>query len=136
MVRVPAATAHNCPPPAARTCVSNDGRRMTADSPEGEYLELVPKEAQLEIAPKRAVYSRGKAAPLQKSDDTTPSPTKADSERGAPHVELSNTVRVLKPAKVESWQASSFDLLTGCQVRDVTDTIPGDLYDKLFTDGS
>ena len=26
--------------------------------------------------------------------------------------------------------------LTGCQVRDVTDTIPGDLYDKLFTDGS
>jgi hypothetical protein len=40
--------------------------------------------------------------------------------------------KVLKPAQVESWQASSFDLLTGCIVRDVTVTIPGKIYEELF----
>src|SRR4029078_8544657 len=40
--------------------------------------------------------------------------------------------RVLKPAQVESWRASSYDLLTGCTVRDVTDTIPGEIFDELF----
>ena len=41
-------------------------------------------------------------------------------------------LRVLRPAQVESWQSSSFDLLSGLQVRDVTDTIPGCVFDELF----
>ncbi len=41
--------------------------------------------------------------------------------------------RVLNPGKVPSWRASSYDLLTGCTVRDVTDTIPGEIFDELFS---
>jgi len=40
--------------------------------------------------------------------------------------------RVLTPARVRSWRASSHDLLTGATVSEVTDTIPGDLFDELF----
>jgi hypothetical protein len=40
--------------------------------------------------------------------------------------------KVLKPAQAEGWQASSFDLLTGCRTRDVTDTIPDNVFDELF----
>jgi hypothetical protein len=43
--------------------------------------------------------------------------------------------RVLRPAQVENWQSSSFDLFTGCTVREVTDTIPGELFDELFKPG-
>ncbi len=39
---------------------------------------------------------------------------------------------MLNPAKVPSWRASSYDLLTGLTVRDVTDTIPGAIFDELF----
>ena len=41
--------------------------------------------------------------------------------------------RVLNPGQVPSWRASSYDLLTGCTVRDVTDTIPGEIFDELFS---
>ena len=40
--------------------------------------------------------------------------------------------KVLKPAQVESWQSSSFDLLSGLQVRDLSETMPGRLFDELF----
>ncbi|MEO6743134.1 MAG: hypothetical protein ABIN08_01495 [Caldimonas sp.] len=40
--------------------------------------------------------------------------------------------RVLRPAQVENWQSSSFDLLSGLQVRDVSDTIPGRVFEELF----
>ena len=40
--------------------------------------------------------------------------------------------RVLNPGQVPSWRASSYDLLTGCTVRDVSDTIPGEIFDELF----
>ena len=40
--------------------------------------------------------------------------------------------KILDPAPVPSWRASSHDLLTGSTVSDVTDTIPGDLFDELF----
>jgi hypothetical protein len=40
--------------------------------------------------------------------------------------------KVLTPAKAPTWQTSSFDLLTGATAEEVTDTIPGDLYDELF----
>ena len=40
--------------------------------------------------------------------------------------------KVLRPAQVENWQSSSFDLLSGLQVRDVSDTIPGRVFEELF----
>lgn len=41
-------------------------------------------------------------------------------------------LKVLKPALVQDWRASSFDLLNGVEVRDHTDSIPGSLFDRLF----
>jgi hypothetical protein len=43
--------------------------------------------------------------------------------------------RVLTPARVPSWHASSHDLLSGATASDVTDTIPGELFDELFKGG-
>ena len=54
----------------------------------------------------------------------------ADNAREASPLKL----RVLRPAHVESWQSSSFDLLSGLQVRDVTDTIAGCVFEELFKD--
>ena len=43
--------------------------------------------------------------------------------------------RVLDPSKAPTWESSSYDLLTGCTVRDVTDTIPGRIFDEVFREG-
>ena len=115
--------------------------RMTSDSPQGEYLDLVPKEAQSEIAPARIVYLGSPGTPLRRATDTVPSspspPHRMDNERRtASSVEAPSAVRVLRPAQAESWQSSSFDLSSGCQVRDVTDTIPGQVFDELFGEDS
>ena len=40
--------------------------------------------------------------------------------------------KVLDPAPVSDWRGSSFDLLNGVEVRDHTDSIPGELFEKLF----
>ena len=81
--------------------------RMTADAPQGEVLELVPKTAPIETAPAR------KAAAAAEMPAEAPA-------------------KVLDPAKVPSWQASSWDLMTGLKVRDVSDTIPDRIFDELF----
>ena len=126
--------------------------RMTPDAPQGEYLELVPKEIQVEPqeAPKRTSHSGPTTAygavslPADKKDATQPTPTTTeDREAARPRPEQvtealvspSMRARVLRPAQVENWQSSSFDLFTGCTVREVTDTIPGDLFDELFKPG-
>ena len=134
--------------------------RMTADSPMGEYLELVPKEAYdrtAEGAPKRVLHPemrdpiyRTPSSSILPSSSSSPArhhePARTDSSvRSSPPAKADNgaaasdpppisevKARVLKPAQVESWRASSYDLLTGCTVRDVTDTIPGEIFDELF----
>jgi hypothetical protein len=40
--------------------------------------------------------------------------------------------KVLEPAPVVDWRGSSFDLLNGVEVRDHTDSIPGELFERLF----
>ena len=79
--------------------------RMTADAPQGEVLELVPKPTPAEVAAvrKAALEATGEAQ-----------------------------AKVHDPAKVPSWQASSWDLMTGLKVRDVSDTIPDRIFDELF----
>ena len=127
--------------------------RMTTDAPLGEYLELVPKEVQAQAceAPKqpsrsdRTIADGAVSLPAVKRDSTQPTPsTRARSQQspsnrparpddvtGSPTLPRMRT-KVLTPAQVENWQASSFDLFTGCTVREVTDTIPGELFDELF----
>ena len=128
--------------------------RMTSGAPQGEYLELVPKDVQVrpQEAPKGSSHSGPTTAygavslPAGKNDATPPKPTTTEEGEVArprpgstpseqvtePLVSTSLKARVLRPAQVESWQSSSFDLSTGCSVREVTDTIPGDLFDELF----
>jgi hypothetical protein len=131
--------------------------RMTTDAPQGEYLELVPKEVHVDAVeePKRPAQSNRPTAhgavslPPRQSDATqsTPPqrenghaslpirpPARPDEVTGSPSLPPMRT-RVLKPAQVENWQSSSFDLFTGCSVREVTDTIPGELFDELFAPG-
>ena len=40
---------------------------------------------------------------------------------------------VLDPAPVVDWRASSYDLLNGLEVRDHSDSIPGELFKRLFS---
>lgn len=56
-------------------------------------------------------------------DPTAPQPAPALGEL---------PLKVLEPAPVADWRASSYDLLNGVEVRDHTDSIPGDLFDRLF----
>ena len=130
--------------------------RMTADSPMGEYLELVPKEAHGETAapPKRIFHpetptsygaltleppsTEVKLPHTQAAVSRQPQPPIAKPERRTPEVMPASPVpklKIIRPAQVESWQSSSFDLLTGCLVRDVTDTIPGSVFEELFAHG-
>ena len=83
--------------------------RMTAEAPMGEILELVPD-------------AEPKAPPAKEW------PTVA-----AALDELRN--RLPEPAAEANWQASSYDLLSGLTVRDVTDTSPGRIFDEVFRDG-
>jgi hypothetical protein len=40
--------------------------------------------------------------------------------------------KVLDPAPVVDWRSSSYDLLNGMEIRDHSDTIPGELFERLF----
>ena len=123
---------------AMKSTVSRRVWRMTSDSPLGEYLELMPKEAQASGSENRAkvehpvVPVKPRAAPGHQG-----TPHAGGSTSREPAVDIApaatpTKVKVLRPAQVESWQSSSFDLLSGLQVRDVTDTIPGRVFDELF----
>jgi len=126
--------------------------RMTADAPSGEYLDLVPKEppstkqpASKRLVPQEASPAHKMASPSSGQAASTPEKTSqpggalpalqkrpATDELLAEVMSAAAKAKVLRPAQVESWQASSFDLMTGCKVRDVTDTIPGNVFDELF----
>ena len=114
--------------------------RMTSDSPLGEYLELLPKRAYASAADpgdENRAPSRAPAKPAEPifrrdtagSNSTAPCARQhtADAAMAA-----QPKVRVLRPAHVESWQSSSFDLMSGLQVHDVSDTIPGRVFEELF----
>jgi hypothetical protein len=72
----------------------------------------------------RRVWRMTLEAPLGKVVDFDPTGG-AGSLADAPH-------RVLDPAPVVDWRGSSFDLLNGVDVRDHSDSIPGELFDRLF----
>lgn len=97
--------------------------RMTSDSPQGEFVDVGsgPIEAPEPRVVKRTFHPEVR---------TTAAKVDPPVAEGAASGEAA--VRVLNPAKVPSWRASSYDLLTGLTVRDVTDTIPGAIFDELF----
>jgi hypothetical protein len=72
----------------------------------------------------RRVWRMTSDAPLGKVVDFDPTEG-AGSLADAPH-------RVLDPAPVVDWHGSSFDLLNGVDVRDHSDSIPGELFERLF----
>ena len=63
-------------------------------------------------------------APLGGLVDFNPTETVGASV-DAPH-------KVLDSAPVVDWRGSSFDLLNGVEVRDHSDSIPAELFDRLF----
>jgi len=97
---------------------------MTADSPQGKVVELPAKSAgELSHASTQGISH----APITRTPGrSTPSRLAVDCES------TEEVAKVLTPAKAPTWQTSSFDLLTGATAEEVTDTIPGDLYDELF----
>ena len=72
----------------------------------------------------RRVWRMTSDAPLGKVVDFDPTEG-AGSLADAVH-------RVLDPAPVVDWRGSSFDLLNGADVRDHSDSIPGELFERLF----
>ena len=106
---------------------------LQASSAEGAANPSATSAAGPSLLERRAVPRVPNAAPASASASVaaTPSTTReapAESTE-APAVRT----RVLNPGKVPSWRASSYDLLTGCTVSDVTDTIPGEIFDELFS---
>ena len=120
----------------------NDSRRvwrMTSDSPLGEYLELAPKRAYAPHADSRdenRAASRAPAKPAEtpalKRDTAAPNTTPPCTREQVAAMATQPKVKVLRPAQVENWQSSTFDLMSGLQVRDVSDTIPGRVFEELF----
>jgi hypothetical protein len=82
-----------------------------------------------------SLLERRSAPRTATSSASTPTAAAASSSSGAPAERQqppAARARVLNPGQVPSWRASSYDLLTGCTVRDVSDTIPGEIFDELF----
>ena len=81
---------------------------------------MVPKKP----APTRRVWRMTLEAPLGKVVDFDPT-------EGAGSL-ADALLKVLDPAPVVDWRGSSFDLLNGVDVRDHSDSIPGELFERLF----
>ena len=125
--------------------------RMTSDSPLGEYLELVTKDASPSATEWPGEHAGAAPPETREAPRSTSQPGATVESKSVCETPRASTpiaqhspsnareasplkLRVLRPAQVESWQSSSFDLLSGLQVRDVTDTIPGCVFDELFKD--
>lgn len=59
-------------------------------------------------------------------------------ERAPTGVEYSSkaVAKALTPVSTLNWRASSYDLLHGLVVRDVSETIPGHIFEALFNSDS
>src|SRR5215207_8524857 len=57
-------------------------------------------------------------------------PAAAAAATGHPH---RAEPRTLKPASAPSWRSSSYDLLHGLRVHDISDKIPARMFDALFS---
>ena len=103
--------------------------RMTAENQLGEILEL-PDESSAGRSRhgdrSRSSRSKQAAAPALFHDSTG----FASSSNGEPRSPVS---RMMSSANVSSWRASSYDLLQGLTVRDVSEKIPQRMFEALFS---
>ena len=102
--------------------------QVTAENPDGELLELVPKGAPEEkSSSRRVVWTRVPSSlpngPLSARG------TEAPATEAAPPVVAS----AARKEHSTSWRASSWDLLNGLVVRDVSDKIPPRTFEALFS---
>jgi hypothetical protein len=106
--------AHACLRPCKRA--TSLARSSLRNKPVAPKKEIIP----------RRVWRMTSDAPLGTFVDFDPAASPPhDASGDAP-------LKVLDPAPVTDWRASSFDLLNGVEVRDHTDTIPGELFNRLF----
>jgi hypothetical protein len=105
--------------------------RVTPEHPNGELLELVPME----------VPARGRKSSRQVVW-TKVSPVPPDGPLGAqrlvvaapaPEAAARGAASATRQDHTTSWRASSWDLLNGLVVRDVSDKIPRRTFDALFS---
>ena len=104
--------------------------RMTAENQLGEILELAPAPG-LSDRGGRSQDARASAGASVASLSSPSSPTSSASN-GAASPCMPRAV-TLDPAPVSSWRASSYDLLHGLRVHDVTDKIPPRMFAALFS---
>ena len=104
--------------------------RMTAENQLGEILELVPPAPGPGDRGGRSQDARASAGASVASLSSPSSPTSSASN-GAAFLCTPGGL-TFDPAPV-SWRASSYDLLHGLRVHDVTDTIPARMFDALFS---
>jgi hypothetical protein len=102
--------------------------RMTADNQLGEILEL-PDESNdgrnWQAARSRSSRSKEVTAPAL-FHDSKRSISRSTGEPG------SQVSRAMGSASVSTWRASSYDLLQGLTVRDVSERIPRPTFEALF----
>lgn len=80
------------------------------------------------VEPRRRVWRITQAAPLGEFVDVTPA-TSSGAPGNAPPAE---EARGKSDVRESGWRASSHDLLSGIEISEEPDTIPGDLLDALF----
>ena len=106
--------------------------RMSADAPLGEYVEVAPETQSRDVQGEglRRRMTDGIIGPSTVNRVDSGLRRRAEDVVAVPPM----PTKILRPAQADSWQSSSFDLLVGCRTRDVTDTIPDNVFDELFGD--
>ena len=100
--------------------------RMTAENQLGEILELPDESnAARNRHGARSPSSRSKQAAL--FHDSTGFASRSTGEPRSP------VSRVMSSANLSTWRASSYDLLQGLTVRDVSEKIPQRTFEALFS---
>ena len=102
---------------------------MTSQAPQGEVVDssLQPSEAKTAKALAKRWYQAEVRLPWAATSS-------AEETAGMTTPNLDDRARLLLPAKVPNWRASSHELASGLTVVDFVDTVPGDVYDDLFGD--
>lgn len=88
-------------------------------------MSLIVNRKKLPVPPRRLwrVTPETPMGAIVDFDPTSPGPLAAPPDVPA---------KVLDPAPVVDWRSSSYDLLNGLEVQDESDSIPGELFDKMF----
>jgi len=104
--------------------------RMTAENQLGEILELAPAPGPGDRGGRSQDAGASPGASVASLSSLSLPTSSASHGAASPCTPRTLT---LDPAPVSSWRASSYDLLHGLRVHDVTDTIPARMFHALFS---